>query len=476
MKEIIINQIKPTLEKMPHFEFLIKYIFFRKGICATSIVFFLIFIAVFTLPIDLRAECPPGIISICDDQFASKFGTFETISHNLLRINADEAYSLGFSGKGVTVGIIDSGYSPNHREMIGRSFGYEVNGPDDPSRWFHGIHVGGIIAASRAQLDDDYFSIYQNGMQGVAYEANIYTVQWDSATIQNTIILLYYFIDLPDIKVINNSWAYLTTLEEYFDDDGNIDPTKIDDWTKMIASNVDSLLSKRDVLLVFAAGNDGYLTADIPGVLPSFAPYLPEYADYLKNNFISVINVNAEYASNSPFFPEPFSQMALGSSWYTLLAPGENIISTAYKYDNEDESFILYATDSGTSMASPAVSGAAALVQEAFPGIEGKQIGDILLSTATDYSLENLPPFLIKYEQVSDGKENEIIDKFPIYSYKSNVDSISNLLSDFIESGSLRDYVDLYFNEEYYPLLLDALDPNKVIILEDDKYKSLFGK
>jgi subtilisin family serine protease len=152
VKEIIINQIKPILERILLFVSSINQRFLLR-ICSTSILLFLL---CFTfLAIELRAECPPGVISICDDQFASKFGPFETISHNLLSINADEAYSLGFSGKGVTVGIIDSGYSPNHREMIGRTFGYEINGPDNPSEWLHGVHVGGIIAASREQLDDN---------------------------------------------------------------------------------------------------------------------------------------------------------------------------------------------------------------------------------------------------------------------------------------------------------------------------------
>ncbi|MDR2351667.1 MAG: S8 family serine peptidase, partial [Deltaproteobacteria bacterium] len=476
MKKIITNQIKPILERTPLFEYLLKQSFLRKSICSTSILFFLLYFTFLILPIALRAECPPGVISICDDQFASKFGEYETISHNLLSINADEAYSLGFSGKGVTVGILDSGYSPNHREMIGRTFGYEVTASDNPGEWLHGIHVGGIIAASREQLDDKYFSLYQNGMQGVAYEANIYTVGWDSEEIQDAEILFHYFIDLPEIKVINNSWGDNSELEDYFDDSGNIDPTKIDELILTYAYHIGSFLSKRDVLLVFAAGNDGYLSSDFPGGLASFAPYLTEYGDYIKNNTIDVINVNAEYDSRSLFFVNPTSQMALGSAWYTLMAPGTNIISTAYNYTAEDVSLYLYYPLSGTSMATPVVSGAAALVVEAFPGIEGKQIGDILLSTATDIALENLPPFLIKFQHESDGEENETIWKFPIYSYKSNVDSISSLISDFIESGAPREYVDVYFGGRFYSELLDALDPNKVIILEDDKYKSLFGK
>ena len=43
-----------------------------------------------------------------------------------------------------------------------------------------------------------------------------------------------------------------------------------------------------------------------------------------------------------------------------------------------------YIKDSGTSLAAPLVTGVGGLVQEAFPYLGGKQIGDILLSTANN--------------------------------------------------------------------------------------------
>jgi subtilisin family serine protease len=61
---------------------------------------------------------------------------------------------------------------------------------------------------------------------------------------------------------------------------------------------------------------------------------------------------------------------------YYLVAPGTSIKST---YNNGG-----YATMSGTSMAAPVVTGAAALLKSYWPKLTARQIGEIFLTTATD--------------------------------------------------------------------------------------------
>lgn len=60
-------------------------------------------------------------------------------------------------------------------------------------------------------------------------------------------------------------------------------------------------------------------------------------------------------------------------------APGSQILSAYSDFADSDKSYIRA---SGTSMATPFVTGAAALVQQAFPYMDGKQIADVILSTA----------------------------------------------------------------------------------------------
>lgn len=70
-----------------------------------------------------------------------------------------------------------------------------------------------------------------------------------------------------------------------------------------------------------------------------------------------------------------FSNIARGAELFTVSAPG-GYISAADAVTNG------YTIKSGTSMATPQVSGAAALVAQAFPWMNGKQLADVILTTA----------------------------------------------------------------------------------------------
>ncbi|MDR2457840.1 MAG: S8 family serine peptidase, partial [Clostridiales Family XIII bacterium] len=460
MKEVKVNAIKSLSQVSLSANFLIHALLKRSCLWFTVTLLFLFspFFMVLTLSMEAQAACAPGVISVCDDQFAYKFGEFTTISYNLQRINADEAYSLGYSGKDVTVGIIDSGFSTNHRELIGRSTGDDTDAVDDFSSWEHGIHVGGIIAASWTELDDSYSKTYGSGMMGVAYEADIYTVVWNEDTTDFLTKYFKKFIDLVDIKIINNSWAEEYTIQDYFDSKGQVIESKIAKFANVMAAEIVSLLSKRDVLLIFGAGNFGYLAPATPAGLPSLAPYLSVQTEYLVNNMINAINVNVQYASNSLFYISPSSNMGSDASWYSLMAPGSNIISTTYDNYTDKDKLVLYKSISGTSMSAPYISGSAALVQQAFQGIEGKQIGDILLSTATDLALDRLPPFLIKAEAYYDAND-KYTPIFKIYSYKSNAASLASLIDDFNYQANIDKYLEEFSLTNYESNLKAALDP-----------------
>ena len=88
---------------------------------------------------------------------------------------------------------------------------------------------------------------------------------------------------------------------------------------------------------------------------------------------------------------------------FSLAAPGTNINSVNASYNVYDDIFNRldrnqYRVSSGTSMAAPMVTGAAALVAQKFPFMSGKQIADTLLSTANkDY----IAPKIIVKETVT---------------------------------------------------------------------------
>ena len=77
-------------------------------------------------------------------------------------INASQAYALGYTGLGQTVGVLDSPVRVTHPELAGKADTIDVAADWTSIR--HGSHVTGIIAARRDGI----------GMHGVAFDADIW--------------------------------------------------------------------------------------------------------------------------------------------------------------------------------------------------------------------------------------------------------------------------------------------------------------
>ena len=95
------------------------------------------------------------------------FQTEEYYASNLDLINAAEAYSKGYTGKGVTIGINDNPVNLDHESFSSKTDSkyigsLELNGIDW-NEFFHGTHIGGIAVGAK------------NGkaMHGVAFDADI---------------------------------------------------------------------------------------------------------------------------------------------------------------------------------------------------------------------------------------------------------------------------------------------------------------
>jgi autotransporter-associated beta strand protein len=407
-------------------------------------------------------------------------------------INADAAYALGYTGAGVVVGVIDSNYFLGHSEFAdkldsgGERYGFDY-GPEEEDIYRHGVHVAGIIAANK----DDAV------MHGVAFGADFFTVVPIETSLESG---LNAFLGLEDIYIINNSWG------EDYTDLKNFNPTgDLLESVNSFLNNVNQLIEQRDVLLVFSSGNDGSLSPIAPSSFPSLVKgttlwdgtaieSFPEriandaqayrdaglifdennlagFGDSWKNNIISVGSFNFRYDSNSVLFISPFSNLFDGASEYGLLAPGQEILSTI-PYEDGALAEDRYVEMSGTSMATPYVSGVAALVREAFPYFEGKQIGDVLLSTAQKLTtLDNqLPPFLILREQVDENTHY-----FVAYTYEDAIGQ-SSFYADNYED--IVEFVDVYFksNPVYLAQVEDALKIENLVVMPTDKYEGLFGQ
>ena len=274
---------------------------------------------------------------------------------NLVNLNLEAAWDIVKGSNSITVAVLDTGVMTNHPDLranlisgvdfVGGEKNYPVSNynitdydPTDETPLIeggsHGTHVAGIIGA----VTDNY-----KGVAGVNWNVNLLPIRvlrrkggtsWDIAE------GIYYAID-RNARVINlslggNSYSHLQ-----------------DEAIKEAYS--------KGIVTIAAAGNEGS-EVYYPAVLPETIAV----GAVTKNNTVTY------YSNHGPEID--------------VVAPGgihgESIYSTWGYYDQGDE-ISSYGGMIGTSMATPHVSGAAALLLAS--GVEGPEnIRTRLLSTARD--------------------------------------------------------------------------------------------
>ena len=217
----------------------------------------------------------------------------------------------------------------------------DVDGPDpEKADAKHGTHVAGIIAAERNN---------GIGMNGVARNIKIMAVRAvpDGDEYDKDIALgIRYAVD-NGAKVINTSFGkYYSTHPEWV-----IDAIKY--------------AAKKDVLIVNAAGNDA-LDMDATRIYPN--DQTPDNNEEIADNFLTVGASNFDYGSD---LVARFSNY--GQTNVDVFAPGTKIWSTT---PNDEYEFLQ-----GTSMASPAVAGVAAMVRSLYPKLSATEVKEVLMKS-----------------------------------------------------------------------------------------------
>ena len=248
-------------------------------------------------------------------------------------IQANFYYNEKLDSRAKIVG--DDQSNPNEKNYGNNN----VIGPDA----FHGTHVAGIIAANRENTI---------GINGVAKNVKIMALRAvpngdeRDKDIANSI---RYAVD-NGAKVINMSFGK------------NYSPYK-----KIVDAAV-KYAEEKGVLLVHAAGNS-YQDNDKGGNFPNRI-MLTDKSEV--NNWLEI---GASAFSNDSSFAAGFSNY--GKKTVDIFAPGVNIFSTIPGND--------YSNASGTSMASPATAGVAALVLSFSPELEAKELREIIISTTNRF-------------------------------------------------------------------------------------------
>ncbi|MFI5709637.1 S8 family peptidase [Kribbella sp. NPDC051620] len=268
-----------------------------------------------------------------------------TLADTTAQIGAPEVWAGGDTGQGVDVAVLDTGIDAAHPDFGGRIAASQsfVPGLDITDRHGHGTHVASTIAGTGAA---------SGGVErGVAPGANLHIgkVLDNDGSGQDSWILA------------GMEWAARDQHAKVISMSLGSGPT---DGTDPMSEAVNRLSAETGALFVIAAGNDG------PGPFSVSAPGAADAA--LTVGAVDSADRLAGFSSRGP-------RTGDNGLKPDLTAPGVDVLAARSQYAPEGEG--SYLTMSGTSMATPHVAGAAALLARTHPDWTGQQLKDALVST-----------------------------------------------------------------------------------------------
>ena len=275
----------------------------------------------------------------------------------LFKINAENAWNITTGSASVVVAVVDDAVQLTHPDLnaniwvntgeiagngidddgngyIDDRNGYDVadndNDPNPPSTAFaHGTHVAGIVGARGNN---------STGIASIGYGIKVMAVK---STTTPTLVTngydgIVYAVN-SGADIINMSWG------------GSSSSTT--------AASIITWAWNSGVVLIAAAGNNNVSTMFYPA----------GYAEVIAVASTSTVDDKSSFSNYG--------------SWIDVSAPGSSIYSTV--------PMSTYAYMSGTSMASPMVSGLAGLVKSVNPGMTPTDIRNCLTTTADNIDAAN---------------------------------------------------------------------------------------
>ncbi|MEK6952158.1 MAG: S8 family serine peptidase [Nanoarchaeota archaeon] len=291
----------------------------------------------------------------CSADVASSLGLQEDIrvfamdSGANTQIKADLVQTGGNVGEGRKVVVLDTGYNYNHPELSssylgGKDYVNDDNDPYDDNG--HGSHVAGIITADGVDSKSKGVAPGTGIISGKVLSAS------GSGYFSDVVAAIYWAVDGPD--GING------TVDDFNADAismslGTSQPYTYKGFCNSVLPDLTNAIKyaiDKGVTVAAAAGNSGKAGVSIPGCISY-------------STTVGAVNKYDKIASFSG-----------NGNAVDISAPGVSLYSSWLGSD--------YKTASGTSMATPVVSGTVALIKVAHPGYTVAQVQDALFKTAKD--------------------------------------------------------------------------------------------
>ena len=252
---------------------------------------------------------------------------------DLPMIQAPNGWDITQGSSSVIVAFIDSGVRSTHEDLAGKivtGYNFIDNNTDTTDVYGHGTVVAGRISATNNN----------KGIASLGWNTSIMPLRisdknglWNSSYLVAAIIRA---ADQPDVKVINISLG------------GPLE-------TNQVKNAIDYAWGK-GIVIVAAAGNND---SRCPAICYPAA----------SNHVIAVgsLDSSGNKAIKSSMGPE-----------LDVMAPGAGVLSTKFGSNT------AYGTGNGTSFSTPQVAALAALILSVKPGLNPKQVTDIITQTADD--------------------------------------------------------------------------------------------
>ena len=273
-------------------------------------------------------------------------------------IGATKLHKRGITGKGVTIAVIDTGISPHrdftkprYRIKAFKDFVEDRNVPYDDNG--HGTFVAGVAAGNGYSSNGKY--------RGVAPDAQLVIIK---AMDKN---------GSGDTTRILDAMQWIEDNRERL----GIQVVSMSIGANPTTASVDALANGADALwdqglfVVAAAGNSGPnpRTITTPGVSHKVVTVgASDDKRTLTMKDDGIASFSSRGPANRNFKPD-------------IVAPGVDIVSTK-AFDEKRGSF--YTKMSGTSVATPMVAGAAALIKQSYPDVTPQELKQYFLNNAFD--------------------------------------------------------------------------------------------
>ncbi|MFJ7933271.1 S8 family serine peptidase [Sporosarcina sp. NPDC096371] len=266
------------------------------------------------------------------------------------QVKAPETWESGYDGTGVTVAVLDTGIDKDHPDLSGQldeavSF---VPGEDSLDYHHHGTHVASTVLGTGAASD--------GRNKGVAPGARLLVgkVLANNGFGQESWVIEGMEWAAEHAKVVNMSL-------------GDSIPS---DGTDPMSQAVNEISKETGALFVIAAGNTGAEGIGAPGAAEA-----------------ALTVGSVDKSDRLSWFSSRGS--AISGLKPDLVAPGAGIVAARSQYSRQGSG--SYLTLDGTSMATPHVAGAAAILVQRYPDWTAVQLKDALMSTTK--KLDSIKPF-----------------------------------------------------------------------------------